>query len=226
MEASDTATWSAHTGLRGQSRIRRGRKRRVVHATLESRLTADLPYAAAGFTLLCSAVARRRRSGSRAALSRCRASARRDAQSEQNDESHAASSLALSIETRGSHPRTRAYVGREKGAKMSRALFLAAFLVGCATNTPATTAPQTRGDVHAPRTASDGETIGADESVPQEQLNRGMRASFRPGDANPFAIDLPPGWVMGPNGPEPASAHRASPEVKSQTGSVPQRLQR
>ncbi len=101
---------------------------------------------------------------------------------------------------------------------MTRALFLAAVLVGCATaNPPATTTPQTRSDVHAPRAASDGETLGADETAPQEQLNRGAGASFRPGDSNPLGIELAPGWVMGPNGPEPATS-----EVKSQTGSVKQ----
>jgi hypothetical protein len=110
---------------------------------------------------------------------------------------------------------------------MSRALFLAAVLVGCATtNPPTATTPQTRSDVHAPRAASDGETLGADESAPEDHLKRGAGASIRPGESNPLAIELAPGWVMGPNGPEPASAHRATPEVKKQNGSAPQQLKR
>jgi hypothetical protein len=59
--------------------------------------------------------------------------------------------------------------------------------------------------------------MGADESAPQDQLDRGVGASVRPGESNPIGIELAPGWVMGPNGPEPATS-----EVKSRTGSVKQ----
>lgn len=105
---------------------------------------------------------------------------------------------------------------------MYRALCLAILVVGCASTTPAlTSAPSSRTDVHAPATASDGEALGADESVPSDHLNRGPRVSFRPGEANPFALEPANGWVMGPNGPQPAT-----PETKTENGSIPHRPKR
>jgi hypothetical protein len=107
---------------------------------------------------------------------------------------------------------------------MFRTALLAATLVGCANTTAPVAAPpspMSRTDVHAPATASDGETLGADESVPTDHLNRGARVSFRPGEANPFALEPAPGWVVGPNGPEPAA-----PETKTENGSIRHRPKR
>lgn len=107
---------------------------------------------------------------------------------------------------------------------MFRTLLLAAVLVGCAnTSVPvaAPTSPASRTDAHAPATASDGETLGADESVPADHLNRGARVSFRPGEASPFALEPAPGWVIGRSGPAPAT-----PETKTDNGSIRQRPKR